>query len=250
MKEYCHNFWKICLPSQTAAQNPPPTKRPSWYCRTSEDCEINEQCHKRFHACYTRPGMSTVRRDAGNSRKCEKTSECGANFYCHDHFRICLEIKPTVTMVKSTTKSSKSCDANTPCPKGKLCHNLWNICYTPAQVLPLPKKNKTQQCQIDSDCAPGEYCHALPSGNVVARQKRTIEKVCLSQKLRQQPKSNQSTKCKTNADCGPNKCCLGNLGVCMPYKLPGEMCLVAKVHATVGIIRDSIRQQHSIGNGQ
>ncbi len=195
---------------------------------------MNEQCHKRFHACYTRPGISTVRRDTGNSRRCETTSDCGANFYCHDHFHICLKNTPTVT--KPPVKTTRTCSADTPCPKGMLCHDIWNICYTPAQVLILPQKNKTQQCQIDSDCRPDEFCHAMATGHVVARQRRNIQKICLPQKFRQFPKSGGDPTCKTDADCGPNKCCLGNLGVCMAYKLPGEMCLIAKVSFDLGQI--------------
>ncbi|CAB3976743.1 Hypothetical predicted protein [Paramuricea clavata] len=228
--EYCHSFWKICLPSQTVHNQPPTkqpsTKRPSWYCRTSKDCKRNEQCHKRFRVCYTRPAMSTVRRDTGNSRRCDKTSDCGTNFYCHDHFRICLEHTPAVT--QAPKKTTKTCSTNTPCPKGMLCHDFWNICYTPAHVLTLPQKNKTQQCQIDSDCRPDEFCHTMVAGPMVARQRRNIKRMCLPRTFRQFPKSDGSKTCKTDADCGPNKSCLGNLGVCMAYKLPGEMCLIKK----------------------
>lgn len=226
MSEYCHNFWKICLPAQAVQAKKPPTQRPSWYCRTSKDCQITEQCHKRFHACYTRPAMSTVRRDVGNSRKCVKTSDCGRDFYCHDRFQICLKNVTVTTVAKSKTKTAKPCGLNAPCPNGMLCHNFWNICYTPPQVVSIPPKNKTHQCQIDSDCRPGEFCYTMAIGQVFTRLRRNIQNVCLSRK----PSTNKKdAACKTDSDCGPNKCCLGNLGVCMAYKLPGEMCLMAKV---------------------
>ncbi|XP_028392166.1 uncharacterized protein LOC114516786 [Dendronephthya gigantea] len=226
MTEYCHNFWKICLPAQAVQVKRPPTQRPSWYCRTSKDCRITEQCHRRFHACYTRPAMSTVRRDVGGSRKCVKTSDCGQNFYCHDHFKICLKNVTTVTTVaKPKTKTTKPCGSGAPCPNGMLCHNFWNICYMPPQVVTTPPKNKTKQCQIDSDCRSGEFCYTMTIGQVVARLRRNVQSVCLPKKS---PKNKKVAACKTDADCGPNKCCLGNLGVCMAYKLPGEMCLMAK----------------------
>jgi hypothetical protein len=201
--------------------------RPSWYCRTSKDCKINEQCHKRFHACYATPGMSTVRRDTGNSRRCETASDCGPNFYCHDNFRICLKNTPTATV--SPTKFDRTCSESAPCPTGSLCHDLWHICYTPAHVVVLPQKNKTQKCNVDGDCRPDEFCHAMTTGHVIARQRRNIQKMCLPRRFRQIPKSAADATCKRDADCGPNKSCLGKFGVCMAYKLPGEMCLLAKV---------------------
>lgn len=224
--EYCHTFWKICLPSPTVYRRPP-TKRPPWYCRSSKDCKKNEQCHKRFHACYKRPGMSTVRRDTGNSRRCDKASDCGANFYCHDHFRICLKHTPIVTPPPTT--STQSCNANVSCPKGMICHDFWNICYTPPRVVTLQQENKTQPCLFDSDCKANEFCHSMTTGQVIGRQRRNAKRMCLPSDLRQFPKNDEDIACKTDAECGANRSCLGKLGICMAYKLPGEMCLIEKV---------------------
>ena len=235
--EYCHVFWRICLPSRRVHYRKPPTRRPSWYCYTSKDCKINEQCHGRFHSCYTRPGISTVRRNAGNSRRCETTSDCGENFYCHVHFRICLENVPAANKPSSKIRKQKTCSSKTPCPKGMLCHHFWSICYIPARVVTLPKRNKTEQCQIDSDCRPNEFCHFMvtSAGHLVARQRRSIQRICLPRRFQKIKKNKEVGTCKTAADCGPSRCCLKKLGVCMGYKLPGEMCLTEEVRKMISL---------------
>ena len=70
---------------------------------------------------------------------------------------------------------------------------------------------------------------AARTGQVVARQRRNIQRICISGKNPQSPKSDGDKTCKTSADCGPNKCCLVNLSICMAYNLPGEMCLLGQV---------------------
>ena len=225
-KDYCHKIWKICFSSQTLHKQLP-TMSSSSYCRTSADCFTNEKCHKNFNVCYTRPGMLTVGKDTKNSQRCVKSSECGPNFYCHYNFRICLENPLNIT--NASRKTFKQCGPATPCLKGMLCHKFWNICHIPAQVLILPQKNKTLQCQIDSDCRPDEFCYTTLLDDTVTRQKRNVQRLCLSRKFQQLPKRKEAITCKTDTDCPSNKCCLKNLGVCMAYKIPGEICLTAQV---------------------
>ena len=61
--------------------------------------------------------------------------------------------------------------------------------------------------------------------------------VCIARALKDVPEdpSPFSSNCSHAADCGKGRCCLKDLGLCVGYRLPGELC-VAEVSPEIGVI--------------
>lgn len=91
-----------------------------------------------------------------------------------------------------------------------------------------------------------EFCHFL-IGMRSRDKSRGVEPhndlksafgVCIARALKDVPKdpSPLSLNCSHSADCGKGRCCLKDLGLCVGYRLPGQLC-VAEVSSLIDIAR-------------
>lgn len=241
-REVCHSFLKICFAKQTQISKmklKTNTKTTS-SCRVNEDCRQNQSCHAFFGTCVDRPHVQpTVPvTSSANVQMCKDNSECPGRQYCHDFFNMCL---PNLTVIFEPTSSlpRPGCRSNTDCSDGEFCHNLTSLC------LPMPTSVKTSSslksaysCSSHADCKITEFCHFLigmrrrdQTRGVQNKELKSALGVCIARALKDVPKdpSPVSLNCSQSPDCGKGRCCLRDLGLCVGYRLPGQLCVAQEV---------------------
>lgn len=212
-------------------------------CRVDEDCRQNQSCHVFFGTCVDNPHVpaTVTTKSRPSVPTCKKSAECPKGQYCHDFFNICL---PNLTVFfEPTTSSPRSgCTSDSDCENdGDFCHNLTRLCLPmPTTAITTPPRKTSYSCNSHADCKMTEFCHFLigmrhqdqSRGAQPHKQLKSALGVCIARALKDVPKDPNpvSLNCSHTADCGKGRCCLRDLGLCVGYRLPGQLCV-----AEVGI---------------
>ena len=69
------------------------------------------------------------------------------------------------------------------------------------------------------------------------KQLKSALGVCIARALKDVPKdpSPVSLNCSHTADCGKGRCCLRDLGLCVGYRLPGQLCVAEVSSFLIGV---------------
>lgn len=222
-------------------------KKPTIPCKSDKDCGKSQSCHA-FFGCVDNPHIPATVTTAPQIRvpKCKNSTECPDGQYCHDFFNLCL---PNLTIFFETTASPPraGCKSDSDCEnQGDFCHNLTRLCLPlPTTAITSPPRKSAYACNSHTDCKMTEFCHFLigmrsrdksrgfgPNNNL-----KSALGVCIARALKDVPEdpSPFSSNCSHAADCGKGRCCLKDLGLCVGYRLPGELC-VAEVSPEIGVI--------------
>ena len=205
-------------------------------CKVDEDCHQNQTCHVLFGTCVDNPRIqaTVATKSRASVQMCKENSDCPGGQYCHDFFNMCL---PNLTAYFQPTSSPprSGCGSTLDCKNGEFCHNLTGLC------LPMPTPANTgsarkgsYSCSSHADCKMTEFCHFLigmrrrdqPKG-VQDKDLKSALGVCIARALKNVPKdpSPVSLNCSQSPDCGKGRCCLKDLGLCVGYRLPGQLCV-------------------------
>lgn len=246
-REVCHSFFKLCFPGHTDERNKMKltgqTKKTTPSCKVDGDCRQNQSCHVFFGTCVDNPRVpaTVITKSRTSVPTCKENAECPVGQYCHDFFNMCL---PNLTMFFEPTSSTPrtGCTSDADCEHdGDFCHNLTRLCLPmPTTATTIPPRKSSYACNSHADCNMSEFCHFLIGMRRKSvqphKQLKSALGVCIARALKDVPKdpSPVSLNCSHTAECGKGRCCLGDLGLCVGYRLPGQLC-VAEVSSLIGI---------------
>jgi len=241
-REKCHDFFKICFATQTQESRMKLTSQtkatPS--CKVDEDCGQNQTCHAFFGTCVDNPRIQTTvaTKPRASVEMCQESSDCPGGQYCHDFFNMCL---PNLTSYFEPTSSSPrpGCRSSSDCRNGEFCHNLSSLCLPmPTPAKEVSTRKSSYSCSSHADCKMTEFCHFLigmrrrdQTRGVQSKELKSAVGVCIARALKNVPKdpSPVSLNCNQSQDCGKGRCCLRDLGLCVGYRLPGQLCVAEEV---------------------
>lgn len=241
--QICHTFLNVCfvMPQEKSRMKLKVEKKPTIPCKSDKDCGKSQSCHALF-GCVDNPHIPATVTTAPQIRvpKCKNSTECPDGQYCHDFFNLCL---PNLTIFFETTASPPraGCKSDSDCEnQGDFCHNLTRLCLPlPTTAITSPPRKSAYACNSHADCKMTEFCHFLigmrsrdksrgfgPNNNL-----KSALGVCIARALKDVPEdpSPFSSNCSHAADCGKGRCCLKDLGLCVGYRLPGELCVAEDV---------------------
>lgn len=241
-REVCHSFLKVCFVKHTQKSKlkvAGQTKTtPS--CKVDDDCRQNQSCHVFFGKCVDihQVQATVATKSRPSVPTCEKSAECPTGQYCHEVFNMCL---PNLTVFFEPTTSSPlaGCMSDSDCENdGDFCHNLTRLCLpmpTTAITNATPPRKSSYSCSSHADCKMSEFCHFLigmrdrdqPRDVQSHKQLKSALGVCIARALKDVPKDPNpvSSNCSHTAECGKGRCCLKDLGLCVGYRLPGQLCV-------------------------
>lgn len=242
-RELCHSVFKICFPKQTHRTRMKLTKntRTSPSCKSNDDCRRNQSCHAIFGTCVDIPRMqpTIATKSRAAIHMCNDNSECPGGQYCHDFFNMCL---PNLTLYFKPTSSPPvaDCRSNTDCKNGEFCHNLSRLCLPfPTPATTDPTRKGSYACSSHADCKMTEFCHFLigmrrRDQTRTGAQDKTLKNalgVCIARALKEVPDDPSPVflNCSQSSECGKGRCCLSDLGLCVGYRLPGQLCVAEEV---------------------
>lgn len=243
-REVCHTFFKVCFtkPIQKSKLKVAGQTKATTSCKTDQDCRRNQSCHAFFGKCVDKSHVPTTvtTRPRLSVSTCKTNAECPTGQYCHDFFNICL---PNLTVFFEPPSSTPraGCTSDSDCENdGDFCHNLTRICLPiPTNATPTPPRKTSFSCSSHADCKMTEFCHFLigmrnrdqSRGVQPHKQLKSALGVCIARALKDVPKdpSPVSSNCSHTADCGKGRCCLRDLGLCVGYRLPGQLCVAEDV---------------------
>ena len=238
-RELCHSVFKICFPKQTHRTRMKLTKntRTSPSCKSNDDCRRNQSCHAIFGTCVDIPRMqpTIATKSRAAIHMCNDNSECPGGQYCHDFFNMCL---PNLTLYFKPTSSPPvaDCRSNIDCKNGEFCHNLSRLCLPfPTPATTDPTRKGSYACSSHADCKMTEFCHFLigmrrRDQTRTGAQDKTLKNalgVCIARALKEVPDDPSPVflNCSQSSECGKGRCCLSDLGLCVGYRLPGQLCV-------------------------
>lgn len=243
-REVCHSFFKVCFsqPTQKSKLKVTGQTKTAPSCKTDRDCRQNQSCHVFFGTCLdnARVPATATTTSRPSVPTCKTNAECPKGQYCHDFFNICL---PNLTMFFEPTSSTPrtGCTSDSDCENdGDFCHNLTRLCLPmPTNPTPTPPRKTSFSCNSHADCKMTEFCHFLigmrnqdqSRGAQPHKHLKSALGVCIARALKDVPKdpSPVSLNCSHTADCGKGRCCLRDLGLCVGYRLPGQLCVAEDV---------------------
>lgn len=249
-REVCHTFFKVCFtkPIQKSKLKVAGQTKATTSCKTDQDCRRNQSCHAFFGKCVDKSHVPTTvtTRPRLSVSTCKTNAECPTGQYCHDFFNICL---PNLTVFFEPPSSTPraGCTSDSDCENdGDFCHNLTRICLPiPTNATPTPPRKTSFSCSSHADCKMTEFCHFLigmrnrdqSRGVQPHKQLKSALGVCIARALKDVPKdpSPVSSNCSHTADCGKGRCCLRDLGLCVGYRLPGQLCVAEVSSFLIGV---------------